>query len=59
MEKNVTFGPFIDRLATLSDVRFLFVYRDGRDVVTSLINWHDHLFGERLPRVHGARQPHR
>ena len=41
----MTFGPFIDRLATLSDVRFLFVYRDGRDVVTSLINWHDHLFG--------------
>jgi len=45
VEKNVTYGPFIERLAQMSEVAFLFVHRDGRDVASSLVNWHERLFG--------------
>lgn len=44
-EKNVTYGPFIPYLYDLLKCRFVFVKRDGRDVVTSLINWHEQKFG--------------
>jgi len=44
-EKNVTLAPFVPALHELFDCRFVFVHRDGRDVVTSLINWHNQLFG--------------
>ncbi|MGK7344305.1 MAG: class I SAM-dependent methyltransferase [Candidatus Nitrospinota bacterium M3_3B_026] len=44
-EKNVTYGPFIPHLYDALKCRFVFIKRDGRDVVTSLINWHEQQFG--------------
>jgi SAM-dependent methyltransferase len=44
-EKNVTLAPFVHDLSRLLDCKFVFVKRDGRDVVRSLINWHNELFG--------------
>jgi len=43
-EKNITFAPFVRTLHELLDCRFVFVKRDGRDVVRSLINWHEQKF---------------
>jgi len=43
-EKNVTLGPFVPQLAKLG-FRIVVTKRDGREVVQSLINWHDRLFG--------------
>lgn len=44
-EKNVTYGPFIQYLYEALKCKFVFMKRDGRDVVTSLINWHEKKFG--------------
>ncbi len=44
-EKNLTYGPFIEPLHRLVDCRFIYLKRDGRDVVRSLIDWHDQMFG--------------
>jgi len=44
-EKNAPLGMFTKELLQLCDCRFIFVVRDGRDVVRSLINWHEGLFG--------------
>lgn len=44
-EKNVTYGPFIYFLYEALKCKFIFLKRDGRDVVRSLINWHEKLFG--------------
>jgi hypothetical protein len=44
-EKNVTLGPFIPHLDALLRCRFVWILRDGRDVVTSLMNWHMEAFG--------------
>jgi len=44
-EKNVTLGPFIPHLYRLSKCKFVYVHRDGRDVVRSLIDWHNRMFG--------------
>jgi hypothetical protein len=44
-EKNVTYAPFLPWLDKLLDARFVFLRRDGRDVVRSLINWHEQKFG--------------
>ncbi len=44
-EKNVSYGPFILDLYRALQCRFIFLKRDGRDVVTSLINWHEGKFG--------------
>lgn len=44
-EKNVTLGPFIPHLHQMSKCRFVFVHRDGRDVVRSWIDWHNRMFG--------------
>lgn len=44
-EKNVTYAPFLTALHKELDCRFLYLIRDGRDVVASLINWHESLFG--------------
>jgi SAM-dependent methyltransferase len=44
-EKNVTYGPFISHLHQALRSRFVYVARDGRDVVSSLVNWHDRKFG--------------
>ena len=44
-EKNVTYGPFIPYLYDALGCKFVFLKRDGRDVVRSLINWHEKKFG--------------
>lgn len=44
-EKNVTYGPFVIELHTLLDCKFIFLTRDGRDVVRSLMDWHNRMFG--------------
>jgi hypothetical protein len=44
-EKNVTLGPFIPHLHHLLRCRFVWIVRDGRDVVRSLMNWHMEAFG--------------
>jgi hypothetical protein len=44
-EKNVTYGPFITELYNALNCKFVFLKRDGRDVVRSLINWHEQKFG--------------
>jgi hypothetical protein len=44
-EKDVTYAPFIRMIYEETGCRFVFCYRDGRDVVRSLINWHDKKFG--------------
>ena len=44
-EKNLTYGPFIYYLYQALKCKFVFVKRDGRDVVRSLINWHEKKFG--------------
>jgi len=44
-EKNVTLSPFISKLYDIFDCKFIFVTRDGRDVVSSLMNWHTQKYG--------------
>lgn len=44
-EKNVTYAPFITKIYEKLGCKFVFIKRDGRDVVTSLMNWHGHKFG--------------
>lgn len=44
-EKNVTYGPFIPYIYQELACRFVFIKRDGRDVVRSLMDWHNHKFG--------------
>lgn len=41
-DKNPCLLPFVRPLLELWDCRFLYITRDGRDCVTSLINWHRH-----------------
>jgi hypothetical protein len=43
-EKNNTLGPFIPVLHDYG-IRLVYVHRDGRDVVRSLMNWHNEMFG--------------
>lgn len=40
-DKNPNYLPFISYLAELFDCHFLFLHRDGRDVVRSMMDWHD------------------
>jgi len=44
-EKNVTYGPFLDRLHRRLGARIVYLHRDGRDVVRSLMDWHERMFG--------------
>ena len=44
-EKNVTYAPFIEPLYDLLKCKFIFIVRDGRDVVRSLIDWHELIWG--------------
>lgn len=44
-EKNVTLTAFIKELYELYDARFVFLVRDGREVVQSMMNWHTEMFG--------------
>ncbi|MBI3444876.1 MAG: hypothetical protein HY055_05860 [Magnetospirillum sp.] len=44
-EKNLTLPPFIPHLHALFRCRFVHVIRDGRDVVSSWLDWHDQVYG--------------
>lgn len=44
-EKDVTYAPFIRMIYEQTGCRFVFCHRDGRDMVRSLINWHERKFG--------------
>jgi len=44
-EKNLTYAPFIEHLYKLLDCKFIYIIRDGRDVVRSLIDWHELIWG--------------
>ncbi len=44
-EKNVTLTAFIRELDELFSGKLLFVTRDGREVVQSMMNWHNEMFG--------------
>ena len=44
-EKNVTLTVFIPHLHDLFKCKFIYLRRDGRDVVRSLMNWHNKKFG--------------
>lgn len=43
-EKQVTLGPFIEEIHKQSGAKFIFVHRDGREVVQSFIEWNK-IFG--------------
>ncbi len=45
-EKNVTYGPFVSYLYEMLNCKFIFLKRDGRDVVRSLMDWHELMFGD-------------
>ena len=44
-EKHVTYGPFLRPMQQRLNCKFIFIQRDGRDVVRSLIDWHNLRFG--------------
>ena len=44
-EKNVTYGPFVPYLYEMCGCKFVFLKRDGRDVVRSMMDWHERMFG--------------
>lgn len=44
VEKQVSLVPFMRELVRLLNCRFVIPVRDGRDVVASLINWHNQMF---------------
>lgn len=44
IEKHVSLVPFVSHLNDLIDCKFIVPIRDGREVVTSLINWHSQMF---------------
>lgn len=44
-EKQLTLNPFIPYLYNMLNCKFIWIIRDGRDVVTSMLNWHDLVYG--------------
>src|ERR1700730_1427422 len=44
VEKQSSLVPFVPYLAQFFNCKFIVPVRDGRDVVTSLINWHNQMF---------------
>lgn len=44
-EKHVTYGPFLRHMQSRLGCKFIFIQRDGRDVVRSLLDWHNLRFG--------------
>ncbi len=44
-DKNATYGPFIEHMYKLLKCKFIFLVRDGRDVIRSLMDWHDLIWG--------------
>ena len=51
-EKNVTYGPFIPYLYEMLGCKFVFIKRDGRDTVRSLMDWHNRMFGSIYRECH-------
>jgi len=56
-EKNVTFAPFITHIHDKLACKFIFLKRDGRDVVTSMMNWHEHKFGNFYKEANSSANP--
>lgn len=56
-EKNVTFAPFITKMYQKLGCKFIFLKRDGRDVVTSMINWHEQKFGNFYKEANSKGNP--
>lgn len=44
IEKQISLVPLMRELHELHGARFIVPYRDGREVVTSLMNWHHHRY---------------
>lgn len=44
-EKLVTLIPFLPLLRNIYDCKIIYIYRDGRSVVRSLLDWHNNMFG--------------
>lgn len=44
VEKQISLVPFMRELHAMYGAKFIIPYRDGREVVTSLINWHHNIF---------------
>lgn len=44
-EKNLTYGPFIGHMYRRFGCRFVLLVRDGPNVVRSLVDWHNNMFG--------------
>jgi hypothetical protein len=44
-EKHVTYGPFLRLMHRRLGCKFIYLKRDGRDVVRSLMDWHNLKFG--------------
>ena len=44
-EKQVSLGPFISEIHKKIGAKFVYVYRDGREVVQSFMTWHNVRFG--------------
>lgn len=56
-EKNVTFAPFITKMYEKLGCKFIFLKRDGRDVVSSMMNWHEHKFGNFYKEANSKGNP--
>lgn len=56
-EKNNTFAPFITKIYEKLGSKFIFLKRDGRDVVTSMMNWHEHKFGNFYKEANSKGNP--
>ena len=44
-EKQVSLGPFISEIYKRTKAKFIYVHRDGREVVQSFMTWHNVRFG--------------
>ncbi|MBI4754387.1 MAG: methyltransferase domain-containing protein [Betaproteobacteria bacterium] len=44
VEKHLSLVPFVPHLAQLLDCKFVIPVRDGRDVVASMLNWHNQMY---------------
>lgn len=56
-EKNVTYAPFVSKIYEKLGCKFIFLKRDGRDVVTSMMNWHEHKFGDFYKEANSKGNP--
>ncbi|MEW9679308.1 sulfotransferase [Pseudomonas sp. TE50-2] len=44
VEKHLSLIPFVPYLHEMLDCKFIIPIRDGRDVVTSMVSWHNQMF---------------